>query len=163
MPKVYMTCGKICVGKSTYAEELRKKYNGVILSVDEITLCIFGQDAGENHDLYVERIENYLYQKSLELVKSGVNVILDWGFWQKDERNFARDFYRKNAVDFEFHYIQISDEEWKSRLEKRNGEVLSGKTNAYYVDEGLAKKVEDLFEKPLSSETDLIIVKQQEV
>ena len=53
MAKVYMTCGRICSGKSTYAQTLRQKYSAVILSVDEITLALFGQDAGENHDAYV--------------------------------------------------------------------------------------------------------------
>ena len=40
MPKVIMTCGKICSGKSTYAQKLRLEYSAVILSVDEITLAL---------------------------------------------------------------------------------------------------------------------------
>lgn len=40
MAQVIMTCGKICSGKSTYAQKLSKKYNAVILSVDEITLSL---------------------------------------------------------------------------------------------------------------------------
>ena len=32
MPKVIMTCGKICSGKSTYAQKLRLEYSAVILS-----------------------------------------------------------------------------------------------------------------------------------
>lgn len=35
MPKVYLMCGKICSGKSTHAEELRKSQKAVVLSVDE--------------------------------------------------------------------------------------------------------------------------------
>ena len=46
MPKVIMTCGKICSGKSTYAQKLRLEYSAVILSVDEITLALFGNEAG---------------------------------------------------------------------------------------------------------------------
>ena len=47
MAKVYMMCGRICSGKSTYAKALREMHHAVILSVDEITLALFGQDAGE--------------------------------------------------------------------------------------------------------------------
>lgn len=154
MAKVYMTCGKICVGKSTYANTLRQKHNAVILSVDEITLALFGKDAGENHDLYVERAEKYLFEKSVELVNTGIDVVLDWGFWQKSERDFAREFYKSKGIECEIHYIDISDEEWKRRLEKRNKAVLSGECNAYYVDEGLADKFGRIFEKPTKDEID---------
>ena len=93
MAKVIMTCGKICSGKSTYAQKLSKEYNAVILSVDEITLALFGQDVGDKHDDYVARAEKYLFEKSVEIVNVGINVILDWGFWTREERNQARDFY----------------------------------------------------------------------
>lgn len=80
MPKVIMTCGRICSGKSTYAQKLRLEYSAVILSVDEITLALFGNEAGEKLDDYVCRAEKYLYDKSLEIIETGTNVILDWGF-----------------------------------------------------------------------------------
>ena len=58
MAKVFMICGKLCSGKSTYAETLRKKHSAVILSVDEIMLTIFGQNAGEKHDDYLKKHRN---------------------------------------------------------------------------------------------------------
>ena len=36
MSKVILICGKICSGKSTYAEWLRVQNNAVLLSIDEI-------------------------------------------------------------------------------------------------------------------------------
>lgn len=155
MPKVFLTCGKICSGKSTYADTLRITNKAVLLSVDEITLALFGSDAGEDHDTYVERTEKYLFDKSVEIIETGINVVLDWGFWTKAERDHAKKFYRSQGIDHEFHYIDISDETWRKNLEKRNAEVLSGKTNAYYVDEGLAKKFGEIFEKPDKSEVDI--------
>lgn len=148
MAKVYMMCGKICSGKSTYAAKLRQQHHAVVLSVDEITLALFGQDAGEQHDEYVARAERYLYEKSLEIIGSGVNVILDWGFWTAKEREYARAFYASRGVAFEFHYIDIDATEWAKRLQKRNRDVLEHKTNAYYVDAGLAAKFEAIFEIP---------------
>ena len=93
MPKVMMMCGKLCSGKTTYAKNLRKAGKAVILSVDEIMLALFDQHAGEKHDDYVARIKGYLYQKSLEIIDSGIDVILDFGFWTKEERVCARSFY----------------------------------------------------------------------
>ena len=125
MPKVYLICGKICSGKSTYAEQLRIQNNAVLLSTDEITLALFGQHCGEKHDDYVERTQNYLFNKSLELIEVGINVVLDWGFWMKEERDYAREFYNSRNIACEFHYIDISEETWKARLKKRNSEVLT--------------------------------------
>ena len=155
MAKVYMMCGKICSGKSTYARQLREQYHAVILSVDEITLALFGQDAGDQHDTYVERAETYLYEKSVEIVRSGINVVLDWGFWTAQEREYARAFYASRNIEFEFHYIDVDDDEWVRRLQQRNRDVLAKKTSAYYVDEGLAAKFAAIFEAPRKEEMDV--------
>ena len=93
MAKVILICGKICSGKSTYAEQMRVQNHAALLSVDEITLALFGQHCGDKHDDYVERTQNYLFDKSLELIEAGINVVLDWGFWMKEERDYAREFY----------------------------------------------------------------------
>ncbi|MBE6796354.1 MAG: ATP-binding protein [Ruminococcaceae bacterium] len=156
MPKVYLICGKICSGKSTYAEQLRVKNNAVLLSTDEITLALFGQHCGDKHDDYVERTQNYLFNKSLELIEVGINVILDWGFWLKEERDYAREFYNSQNIECEFHYINISDETWKSRLEKRNNAILAEETTAYYIDDNLAEKFGFMFEEPNEDEIDFI-------
>ncbi len=158
MACVYMTCGKICSGKSTYARELRRRYHAAILSVDEITLALFGREPGEMLDEYVQRAETYLYGKSVELVETGVNVALDWGFWTKRERDEARAFYAAHGIPCFFHYLDIGDEEWRRRVQKRNADVLAGKTSAYYVDEGLARKAADLFEPPAVSEIDARVI-----
>ena len=157
MAAVIMSCGKICVGKSTYAQTLREKHKGVILSVDEITLALFGQNTGDMHDTYVERAEEYLFEKSLEIVKTGINVILDWGFWTKAERNKAREFYKSHGVNCELHYIDISDKMWEKRISERNAAVEAGRISAYYVDKGLADKFASLFEPPARDEADIWI------
>lgn len=156
MAKVYLICGKICCGKSTYAEQLRVQKHAVLLSTDEITLALFGQHCGDKHDDYVERTQNYLFNKSLELIEVGISVILDWGFWMKEERDYARDFFESRNIECEFHYIDISDEIWRARLKKRNSEVLSEATSAYYIDEMLAAKFVSIFEMPTENEIDII-------
>lgn len=160
MAKVYMMCGRICSGKSTYAKMLRDKYKAVILSVDEITLALFGNDAGEKHDYYVEKTEEYLYEKSLEIIGSGINVVLDWGFWTASERDYARNFYSSRGIENEFHYIDIDEAEWNRRLEKRNKDVLEHRTDAYYIDEGLAEKFRNIFEIPDKDEIDVLVTTQ---
>ncbi|MCM1246535.1 MAG: ATP-binding protein, partial [Roseburia sp.] len=110
MAKVFLICGKICCGKSTYAKYLCEKNNAVLLSVDEIMLAVFGLYTGDKHDEYTEKVQKYLFQKSVEIIKGGVNVILDWGFWSRCKRSAAREFYTVRNIECEFHYIDPDDE-----------------------------------------------------
>ena len=156
MAKVFLICGKICCGKTTYANKICAENNAVLLSVDEITLALFGQHCGDKHDEYVERTEKYLLNKSLELIQNDINVVLDWGFWTKEERKTVKEFYKSRGIECELHYIEISDETWKYRLNKRNVAVLANETSAYYVDDNLAAKFASIFEIPDKDEISVI-------
>ena len=67
----------------------------------------------------------------------------------------AKEFYGSRGIEYEFHYISISDEEWYRRLDKRNNDVLKKKSVAYYVDEWLAEKIKSIFEIPGKDEIDV--------
>ncbi len=155
MAKVICICGKICSGKSTYAEEIKKRVNAVVLSVDEITLAFFGQQCGDMHDVYTQRAKKYLLKKASELIASGVNVILDWGFWKKAERESVKKFFAESATECEMHYISVDDDIWKERIKKRNRTVTEEKTEAYYIDGNLLAKFESMFEAPTDGEIDI--------
>ena len=157
MAKVIIICGKICCGKSTYAERLRIERRAVLLSIDEIMLAMFGQYVGDKHDEYVERTEKYLFNKSVEIVESGIDVVLDWGLWTKEEREYAKEFYGSRNIECELHYIDISDEIWEERRNKRNEAVLTGEADAYYIDDNLAAKFGAIFEPPTEEEIDVWI------
>ena len=157
MAKVIMTCGRICCGKSTYARKLQENRNAVILSIDEITLAMFPEGTGEMHDTYVNRAEQYLLALSLQILKSGVDVILDWGLWTRAQRERLRAFYTEHGVENEIHYLRISTEEWERRIRKRNTQQREEEPQAYFVDEGLLRKVESMFEEPSDAETDLLV------
>ena len=160
MAKVIMTCGRLCSGKTTYAAELRERYNAVVLSIDELMIEILGRDLGNMHDEYARRTEQYLYKKSTEIAAAGTNVIFDTGLWTRQGRDYAKQYYSSRGIDCELHYIRISDEEWQRRIDKRNAEVKAGRSDAYFVDEGLAEKFRSLFEEPDESEVDFIVEEQ---
>lgn len=157
MAKVFLICGKICCGKSAYAERLRFEHQAVVLSVDEIMLSLFGLYAGEKHDEYTERLQNYLFSKSAEIVETGMSVILDWGFWTREKRKQAREFYWSRHIDCEVHYLDISDNVWRERIVRRNRLVSSGEVSAYYLDENFMTKFQSLFEVPGKGEVDVWI------
>ena len=157
MAKVIMTCGKICCGKSTYARRLRAETNAVILSIDDITLSLFPEGAGEMHDVYVRRAEQYLCSLALQILRTGMDVILDWGLWTREQRDRLRAFWKENGVENEIRYLRISSEKWNRRIQRRNIEQAED-PSVYRVDEGLLRKVESLFEEPAADEKDVIII-----
>lgn len=158
MAKVVMTCGKICCGKSTYARTLRDELGAVILSIDEITLSLFPEGAGDLHDIYALRAEKYLLSLTLQILSAGTDVILDWGLWTKAQRSRLRAFWNENHIANEIHYLKLSPSEWERRISKRNAEINKQEPSAYEVDEGLLKKTESLFEEPSKEEVDRIVV-----
>lgn len=155
MAKVIHICGKICCGKSTYAKQLCIENKAVLLSVDEIMLALFGLYAGDKHDEYVEKTKKYLLDKSIEIIETGINVVLDWGFWKKAERTFMKEFYATRKIEHEFHYIDVSDETWRMRLDQRNHAILTQTVNAYLVDDNLLAKFDAIFEMPGKEEIDV--------
>lgn len=155
MAKVILICGRICSGKSTYAERLRVENKAVLLSIDEIMLAMFGLYVGDKHDEYVERTEKYLFDKSVEIIENGINVIFDLGLWTRDERKYAKEFYSTRGIEHEIHYLNISDAIWKERLDKRNRAVAAGELTAYPVDDNLAAKFGAIFEMPDRDEIDV--------
>ena len=155
MARVIMTCGKICCGKTTYARKLEEELGAVVLSIDEVMLALFPDGAGEMHDAYALRTEQYLLSLSLKILESGTDVILDWGLWTRAQRDRLREFYRANHFQSEIHYLRIDRPEWEKRIRGRNERPADA--SCYYVDEGLLEKVESLFEEPSEDEIDLII------
>lgn len=152
--EVILICGKICSGKSTYAREL---CSGVVLSVDDIMLKMFGLHLGDKHDEYARKAQEYLFNLSVELVKHGVTVILDWGFWTKASRDEARKFYASQGISCRIHYLDIDDATWTERMAQRNSSISEGRYNAYPIDDNLLKRFNNLFEAPDQSEIDVLV------
>ena len=109
MAKVFLICGKICSGKGFYTRQLKEKEHAVVLSCDEIENDLFHHDLGDRRDAISADIKAYLHKKAVDIARAGCNVILDWGFWSRKERTDVSAYYKNADIDFEWHYIDISD------------------------------------------------------
>ena len=146
MASVHLICGKICVGKSTFAHALANEKSAVILSCDEI-MTLFPQPEGDEAYAAVSaKVKAYLLQKAAEIVSSGTNVILDW---QKAERAKTAAYFARKAIPTAWHYLDIGQAQWQERIARRN--AVPGPSD-YYVDEGLLQKCVRLFEAPDAEE-----------
>ncbi|MBQ4044703.1 MAG: ATP-binding protein [Clostridia bacterium] len=156
-PTAFLICGKIAAGKTTYADALCRQRNAVLLSCDELMLTLFGPDAGADHDRLADRVQTYLRAKSLDILATGTDVILDWGFWRREARAEIRRFYEELGIRVEMHCVEVTDAQWQQNVARRNEAVLAGEVQAYYVDEGLAAKAASLFQPPFPEEIDVWI------
>lgn len=147
MAKVIALCGKICAGKSTLARKLRDELPAVVLNSDELTLSIPFE-----HDIVYPIVKDYMMRKAVEIVRSGANVVMDFGFWSRADRDHAKAFFSGAGVELEWRYVSVTDEEWNRNIAARNEKVRSGEETSYFVDEGLAEKCLMLFEEPLPGE-----------
>ena len=159
MAKVILICGKICSGKTWYAKKLSDHNHAVILSTDEVTFDLIENEQGEFYDLFAQRVNLYLRKKAVEIVRAGANVILDWGFWTKEDRREISDFLTTQGIEYEWHYIDIDDVRWEKNIAERNACIEQGtKGPDFYVNDGLLKKLESLFVPPETNEMDFIYV-----
>jgi predicted kinase len=150
--KVILLCGKICSGKSFYSNIIKQKENAVVFSCDEIVYELFGNELGDRHDVMVNKIKNYIYKKTEQVVNSGLNVILDFGFWSRIEREKISKIWKEKNILYEWHYVYVSDNIWLKRIKHRNTLVQKNMCSDIYVDDGVLKKMNSLFEPPCSEE-----------
>lgn len=156
MGKVYLICGKICSGKSFYARILKEKYNAVILSTDEATFDLIENEQGEFYNIFAERVNLYLRKKAAEICRAGADVILDWGFWTKQNREDISKYLTEHGIPFEWHYIDIDNDTWLMNIRERNARIEGGeKSSDFYVDDGLLQKLLSMFEAPAKNEIDV--------
>lgn len=156
MGKIIAICGKICCGKSYYSNKLKDKEKAVILSCDELTSILFDNNLGDKHNEMTKRIWQYLLLKATDIVSIGTNVILDWGFWSKNDRMYISQYFNLKGIICEWHYINIDEKSWQKNIDERNQKVLSGNGGSdYYLDEGLMKKLLCKWEEPTKEEIDV--------
>ena len=156
MSKVICICGKIASGKSYYARQIKERENAVILSTDEMTYDLINNEQGEFYDKFAEKVNKYLRKKAVEIVNTGTNVILDWGFLTEDGRTEISEYFKSYNIKYEWHYISIDDETWHKHINERNKRIEEGNGGSdFYVNEGLYKKIVSIFEEPSKDEIDV--------
>ena len=157
MAKVILICGKICSGKTYYSNSIKDSLNAVIISPDEATYDLINNEQGEFFNIFSKRLTKYLTKKVAEIAIAGANVIFERGLWTKKEREETIKYYKDRNIDCEIHYVYIDDETWKKNIFERNQRIENGNGGSdFYLDEGLLKKIESIWEEPTNEEIDVI-------
>jgi predicted kinase len=79
----------------------------------------------------------------------GINVILDYGFWAREEREDFRSRAERPGASSEVHFLDVSEDEPLRRLTHRNAQRSP---QAFYIPEEMMKPWIATFQKPTSDE-----------
>ncbi|MBS6196584.1 MAG: ATP-binding protein [Clostridiales bacterium] len=155
MATLHLMIGLPGSGKTTEAMRLEKEYHALRLTPDEWHLHLFGNDftdSGENteHDIRHTKIEELMWETAEKLLVLGVDVILDFGCWAKEERDEFRRKAHKAGADFKLHYMECSKEELWKRLKERNKRV--GVDSVFSITRENLEEWSEIFQPPTKEE-----------
>jgi predicted kinase len=150
MATLHLMVGLPCSGKTTLARKLEHEKSALRLTPDEWQIPLFGQDAEEpEHDTRHSIIESMLWNIAGRALELGTNVILDFGFWAREEREEYRSRAKQLGASSEIHYLDVSEEELLRRLEERN---LRASQESFRISKEAMKPWIAFFQKPTPDE-----------
>lgn len=118
MSTLFLLIGLPGAGKTTLARRLEREQSALRLTPDEWMTPLFG--AGESSDKRWILESRLLWGMAARALTLGMNVILDYGCWAKEERDLFRSRAAELGVRFELHVLDVTLEELWRRVEARN-------------------------------------------
>ncbi len=127
MPTLILICGLPGAGKTTLARQLEQEHDALRLSPDEWIAPIL-VDASDQAELDRLRapIEALQWDVARRVLTLGVNVILEWGFWSREERLYYRAEAEAMGADVVVYYLEVGKDELWARLSRRNASLPPG-------------------------------------
>jgi predicted kinase len=147
---LHLMVGLPCSGKTTLAQKLESEQSALRLTTDEWHVRLFGQDAEElEHDVRHTLIETMLWSIASRALALGMNVILDFGFWAREEREDFRLRAKQLGASSEVHFLDVSEDELMRRLAERNSMISQ---DSFHIPEGSMKPWIAFFQRPTPDE-----------
>lgn len=135
--KLYVLCGKMAAGKSTFAKELAQAKNAVLLVQDELLGALYPGEIQTIQDFakYAARLREALSLHVRDILSHGVPVVLDFPGNTRAQRQWFRALFESANVEHELHFIDATDEVCKRQLRHRSQALPAGSawtTNAEF-------------------------------
>jgi predicted kinase len=150
MATLHLLVGLPCSGKTTLAQKLEHEQSALRLTTDEWHIRLFGQDADDpEHDARHSLIEMMLWHLARRALELGTNVILDFGFWAREEREDYRARAKEVGASSEVHFLDVPADELMRRLKIRNSQ---SSPLSFIIPEEMMQPWLGYFERPTPDE-----------
>ena len=127
MATLFLICGMAGAGKTTLARQLETSRQALRLCPDEWIKKIIKDESDKPElDRLRDPVESLQWTTAQTLLGLGVSVILENGFWSREERMSYRSKAKELGAQVELHYLDVSKEELRRRIEARNSNLPEG-------------------------------------
>ncbi len=118
-PTLYLTVGLPGTGKTTEARRIETELGALRLTKDEWVKALYG---AANPATASDVIEGRLIEIGLRALELGVDVVIDFGLWGRDERSALRQAAADRRARVEMRYLEIPRAEQRRRLDQRQAD-----------------------------------------
>ena len=123
-PTIYLICGFLGAGKTTYSKKLAETSGAIHLNPDEVCMQKYSPEEYEkNWALCFAQTIDFLWQEIANYIQQNCDVVFDVGFWSKSSRQDAINRVINMGGKPIIHYIYAPDDILKQRLKMRTGKI----------------------------------------
>ena len=156
----HLISGLPCSGKTTYSKALRSDSDSVHFSLDYGLITAFGTYSIESvgHPEHVRRVlacRELIWLSATSLLVRGIDVILDDGFFFRDDRRQHIEMAHDLGARAKIHYLSETPKVLTARMETRNSRLP--KYN-FRIDPDMLEVFIGLFEVPSVGEGAPLVV-----
>ena len=127
MATLFLMCGLPGSGKTTLAKRIERERDALRLTPDEWIAGLYGtQLTPPALDWCRDPVESVQWEVAERALRLGVNVILDFGFWSRAEREEFRARAAALGAGSEVHFLDVPRAELSSRIAARNTDPPPG-------------------------------------
>jgi len=153
-PTLYLLCGLPGSGKTTVARRLEQEAPALRLTPDEWMTPLYGASICEPNTLdrwnhAHDRVEKVQWQVAERALLLGVNVVLDFGIWAREEREDFRSRAAALGARSELIFLDEPLDVLKERVKARNE---APEHSAYPISEADLETWWPLFQRPSQDE-----------